>query len=208
MSYEYYVFGSITRGEVTQNSDVDILAIPLIDNSVDRCPSQWSCYSLESIKRMYQEGRLFAWHLFLDSQCIYTPHTAPLLVGLGKPKHYSTAIEDINNLKVILKSALSLLADGTENEIYEIGLVHTCLRDIAMTASWHMNDRPIFSINAPYLIGAVPPISLDVYIECSKARHSSTRGIDIDLNVTNIIKNLLIANLLDWVDSIKSKINE
>ena len=59
-----YAFGSLCRGQVDLESDVDLLAI--VDGHDDRFdPSKFSIYSYNRVREIWQEGNPFAWHLSL-----------------------------------------------------------------------------------------------------------------------------------------------
>jgi predicted nucleotidyltransferase len=64
-----YAFGSLCRGEVSRNSDVDLLA--LVDGFDERFnPEIYSIYSYRRIEELWREGNPFAWHLSLESRLV------------------------------------------------------------------------------------------------------------------------------------------
>jgi len=208
MNHEIYIFGSITRGEVNPNSDTDVLVIPLGDQARQVYPSNWSYYTEETLRKMHKDGRLFSWHLYLDSTCVHTHRETPLLVEMGPPNSYSTALEDIGDLKALLDQSIQCLHDNTPNQIYEIGLIHTCLRDIAMSASWWFYERPCFSIYAPYQIDNPLPLDREIYRKAISARHNSTRGINSGYDWKLVTKEILSAPIRGWVSTIQRGVNE
>jgi predicted nucleotidyltransferase len=56
MSYELYIFGSATRGEVRPTSDIDVLVIPLDEQPSTDFPSTWSFYKPEVLKSFITKG--------------------------------------------------------------------------------------------------------------------------------------------------------
>lgn len=206
MKHELYIFGSITRGEVSLTSDVDILVIPLGSQRRENYPDKWSVYSAEVVESHYQLGRLFAWHLHLEARCLYSPTSDNLLSRLGPPAPYTTYREDIDDLESIMNEALAEIRGGTNSLIYELGLVHTAVRDIAMSASWKLLGVPTFSRNSPYQLPLACPLSEDVYHAAMLARHNSTRGADAAVDVDATAKALLAAPLTQWVSNIRSKL--
>lgn len=206
MNHELYIFGSVTRGEIVPTSDLDVLVVPLNGQARDSYPAAWSCYKESSLRRLHSEGRLFAWHLFLESICIYSEREVPLIVDLGPPLEYSTASKDICELTRLLNGSLKELATDTPNVIYELGIVHTCLRDIAMSASWHLLDRPTFSQMAPYTLPVDFPLEVADYKATMLARHASTRGAEGPFAQELLRARLLAAPLTDWVGEIKDRI--
>jgi hypothetical protein len=203
VSHEIYLFGSITRGEVTPSSDTDILVIPLEGQSKQAYPSSWSYYTRNILNKMHKDGRLFSWHLYLDAKCIYTPKSTPLLFEMGKPSSYKTAKEDIEDLNYLLNQSMKHLQNNTLNPIYEIGVIHTCLRDIAMSASWWLFERPCFSIYAPYQIGIPLPLNKETYRKLISARHNSTRGITSNFDWKLVVEELLTSSICNWVLEVK-----
>ena len=177
MSHDIYAFGSIVRGDVLPTSDVDILVVSDSEES-GNYPSEWSVYSPKLLEKYYLKGRLFAWHLHLDAILIYTSSERDCLTRLGTPVEYSSGLEDISELTQILKVALNRIYSGSKSEIFEYGIVYTALRDIAMSASYYMLDRPNFSRHAPYELPLRFPLSKETYEKAMMARHCSTRGLD------------------------------
>src|SRR4051812_27000291 len=102
MNHEIYIFGSIIRGEVSTTSDVDVLVIPLGPQRREAYPDTWSVYSVEIVKSYHELGRLMAWHLYLESKCVYSPTKDNLISRLGPPASYTTYREDIDELEAIL----------------------------------------------------------------------------------------------------------
>ena len=208
MNHEIYVFGSIVRGEIGKTSDVDVLVLPLGNQLKSAYPRGWTFYTEKSLRKMHEEGRLFSWHLFLESQCIYTPRAKPLLAELGEPSFYNRAAKDIEELGDLLDESLDELTEGTESQIYEIGIIHTCLRDIAMSASWHMLQSPCFSVDAPYYIPLSFPLPKGIYQSTIMARHASTRGTELEIDADGIARTLIDASLPKWASSVKECVNE
>lgn len=206
MNHELYIFGSVARGEVTRWSDVDLLVIPLGTQRRESYPASWSVYSPDVIEYYYQVGRLFAWHLHLEAKCIFSIDNSTFLSKLGVPEAYTTVEADIDDLVDILNSAIAELKRNTSSPIFEIGLVHTAIRDIAMSASWMLTGKPLFSVYSPFMLPVPPPLSIDTYKSTLLARHCSTRGAHADIDQESTREQILSAPLLDWVSTIKSKL--
>jgi hypothetical protein len=185
-----------------------VLIIPLREQQKSDYPKSWTYYTEQSLRKLHEEGRLFSWHLYLESQCIYTPRTKPLLAELGEPSVYIDAVKDIEELGELLNESIDQLTKGSQNEIYEIGIIHTCIRDIAMSASWHLLESPCFSVNAPYCIPFQAPLPKEVYQSTISARHASTRGTDLDIDVSGTIRLLIDSHLPAWASKIKEYVHE
>lgn len=202
MNHEIYVFGSICRGEVSPTSDVDILVLPFT-NVRSNFPNGWSIYTPEIIREYYSQGRLFAWHLHLEAKCIFSLNEIPFLTTLGSPKAYSTMNQDIDELEILLQEAINELKNGTKSFVYELGIAYTAIRDIAMSASWALLKAPSFSSDAPYQLPSPCPLDYSTYNLAKLARHSSTRGIDIEADLSSVINKIISAPWGPWIDSLR-----
>jgi hypothetical protein len=202
MNHDIYIFGSIVRGEVASSSDVDVLVIPF-GNAGPEYPTSWSVYRPETIKRYFKLGKLFAWHLHLESVCIFSASNVPFLESIGKPEKYAEAQSDIRTFKLILQQAVNNIRNDRTSFVFEAGLVHTCLRDIAMSASWHLLDQPNFSRYAPYLLPVELPLDREVYDALMRARHASTRGLPCALDTDKVASAVVSAPIMGWVQQIE-----
>lgn len=203
MTYEIYAFGSVTRGDVSPTSDVDILVVEDTP-STTRFPLDWSVYSKSTISKYYESGRLFAWHLHLEAVLLHPAGGAGFLAQLGTPSRYASAADDIADLRVLLTSALDEIRRGSPSQVYELGIVYTALRDVAMSASWHLLGRPSFSRYAPYEITPVCPLPRDAYDTAMKSRHASTRGAPPPADFHAATSAVLASPLLEWLDLLGS----
>jgi len=205
VNHDLYIFGSAVRGEVSFSSDIDVLVIPL-GKSRGEYPSDWSIYSPEIIQSYFHAGRLFAWHLHLEAKCIHSAGQKPYLSTLGAPAPYSSAGKDIDDLEGMLRESFLEIQRQTSSLIYELGIAYTAIRDIAMSASWTLMERPCFSRNAPYLLPCPCPLPSEAYRGAMLARHSSTRGSSHEIEPERIAKALLTAPILTWVKDIRNAI--
>ena len=205
MTHEIYIFGSMTRGEVSITSDSDVLVIP--DGSIpDLFPTSWSVYSKKTIETYFSNGRLFAWHLHLEAVRVYPQSGTAFLDQLGKPAPYSSIAEDLADLTFLLQSTLDELQQDSPSQIYELGLAYTAIRDIAMAASWAMLPRPSFSRYAPYKLPVPCRLPLAIYETAMYARHASTRGTPEPVEYAQAANYLTAFPILEWVESVRSEI--
>jgi Nucleotidyltransferase domain len=203
MSHEIYIFGSATRGEVSSTSDVDVLVIPRGSEPRENFPAAWSVYSTQTVESYYRTGRLFGWHLHLEAKCIFSHERRNFLDSLGPPAPYTTYRDDVSDLEAILAESLTQIRNGTNSLVYELGLVYTAVRDIAMSASWRMLAAPDFSREAPFRLPLAFPLSKVDYQVAMLARHSSTRGSDVEIDADSAAGAVLAAPLIRWVDEIR-----
>ena len=202
MNHDIFIFGSLVRGEVSSTSDSDVLVIPVNAVHRDTYPTNWSVYQRETIKGYFDAGRLFAWHLHLESHCVFSAEPKNWLQVIGTPAPYQGAKDDVRSLTDLLKESLEALRNGTNSEIYELGICYTALRDIAMSASRRHMGRPSFSRDAPYQMPVPVPLSRDAYVCAMAARHYSTRGGPYPQLVEDTVREMLTAPLVDWVSHI------
>jgi hypothetical protein len=206
MNHDIFIFGSAVRGEVSRTSDVDVLVIPTSTPVPSAYPSNWSVYQRETIASYFQEGRLFAWHLHLESRCVYSAGPLNWLQSLGRPSPYIRAREDLSHLSSLLSDSLTQLREGTDSQIYELGLCYTALRDIAMAASWRALGAPSFSRYAPYRLPTQIPLDPEVYEHAMLARHFSTRGGLRPAAIEWASAALLDAPLVTWIDTLRDSL--
>ena len=154
----------------------------------------------------FGDGRLFAWHLYLESKCIYSAHPTPYIRSLGEPSPYCTAGKDIDALWELFRGAISEIKRGTKSTIFELGIAYTALRDIAMSASWTLMEKPCFSRKAPYEIPNPLPIPKKDYEAAMYARYSSTRGLDREIATERVSKSFMGAAVIDWVQQIRKSV--
>lgn len=202
MSHEIYIFGSVARGEVSITSDVDVLVIPMQGERIDY-PTSWSVYSPEIIESYYRDGRLFAWHLYLEAQRIFPLEGVSYLDRLGAPAQYTSTQSDISDLEYLLTESLNEIRTGTNSPIYELGIAYTAIRDIAMSASWFLMEKPNFSRYTPYLLPIACPLPIDAYRGAMVARHQATRGIVYPFDSDAVASMLLSSPILEWVNNLR-----
>lgn len=204
MTHEIYIFGSMTRGEVSPSSDADVLVIQ-DDSNQSLFPPSWSVYSKKTIETYFSTGRLFAWHLHLEAVRVYPRSGSGLLAELGKPAPYSSMAEDLADLRLLLQDSLFELQNGSPSPIYELGLAYTAIRDIAMAASWTMLPRPSFSRYAPYDLSVRCPLPLALYETAMCARHASTRGSAQPRDYDLAANHMKAFPILEWAESVRSE---
>lgn len=203
MKKEIYIFGSSVRGEVESNSDIDVLVIADTKNRHDHFPTEWSVYSHSSIKEFYDSGRLFAWHLHLDSKCIFKESEQSYLESLGKPAEYSNFNSDLESLSELLLTSLNEIDNSTASIIFEAGVAYTAIRDLAMVASTKLHSRPCFSRYSPYALPFTFPIEKSLYELMICARLASTRGKTVSTKDRDQLYKLPTNELRHWLKELE-----
>lgn len=183
------VFGSHVRGDAREDSDWDVLAVVQSSNAETRdnlvaevrrsLPrADVSFYAPSTIRRMFEEGHLFAWHLYRESRS-FVPQP-DFIDGLGEPHPYGRALEDIQALRGILDTVEASALECPARATYEAGLIFVAARNIALSASWFCRGRPDFSRYSPFQLnlGRLFPLTREEYDDCVRARLAGTRGIE------------------------------
>ena len=99
-----YAFGSVCRGDVTRESDVDLLA--LVDGADSQFdPEKFSIYTYHSITKLWRTGNPFAWHLALESKLLYASDGKDHIYELGRPQPYRSIFEDCSKFRALTSEA-------------------------------------------------------------------------------------------------------
>lgn len=101
-----YAFGSLCRGEITTESDIDLLAIT---NGFDERLSRniFSIYSYSRIEEIWKEGNPFAWHLHIESKLIYSSTGDDFIKSLKTPNKYTKGLQDCQKFHLLYKDSLT-----------------------------------------------------------------------------------------------------
>ena len=181
-----YAFGSICRGDISVDSDIDLLA--LVEGHDSRFdPNKFSIYSYVRISELWSSGNAFAWHLALESKLIFSDDGEDFLKVLGKPSKYTNAAEDCRRFKKIFESAFLSIREGTPSIVFELSTVFLAMRNIATCYSLAMLPNPTFGRDSARKLGErSTPISNSIYSTLMHARLLSTRGVGDDIAEVDI----------------------
>ena len=220
-----YLFGSAARGDNDSSSDLDILAVYDKQPEIVQRKSVLSSvraqfgdrvtlaeYSSSRLKVMFDEGHLFAWHLYQEAKPLKIPGLlTQLSSSFSSPTPYRGGIDDARRFVGLLSSVATEVQCESCSLVHEAGLTYLALRNIAMSLSIMLQKRADFSRNSPLNISAslaiCPPCSATDFEVLVAARHASQRGLfppTIDgINFRNVIKNSL-----EWAHIVLEKTNE
>lgn len=107
-----YAFGSICRGDISVDSDIDLLA--LVKGRDSRLnPDKFSIYSYVRIQKLWDAGNAFAWHLSLESRLIYSEDGSNFLERLGRPSRYPAGPADCARFRDIFESSFKAVQAGS-----------------------------------------------------------------------------------------------
>jgi len=195
-----YAFGSLCRGDIDTDSDIDLLAV--VEGHEPRVsPSTFSIYSYQRIKDLWSEGNPFAWHLALESRLVFTHDESDYLRSLGTPSRYRNCTRDCQKFFELFKQALRSLESGGGNKVFELSTIFLSVRNIATCFSLGIGKQPDFSRrSALRLDEKKAPLSDNAYSLLIRARVLSTRAFGAKLGsgeVTQVLEEL--PRVQDWM---------
>lgn len=172
-----YAFGSVSRGDISYGSDIDLLAI--VEGENQRFdPEVYSIYSYRRIGVLWKEGNPFAWHLALESKLVFASDSVDWIGGLGKPAAYKNCVVDCIKFRDLFHEARNSLTGDRRSEVFDLSTVFLSVRNIATCYSLGVLDRPDFSrhsaIRLPERVRL--QISSVAYETIERARILTTRG--------------------------------
>lgn len=200
-----YAFGSICRGDISLDSDVDLLAIvegynPRID------PVTFSIYSYSRIQELWQEGNPFAWHLSLESRLIFSSDQTDYLKELGNPEKYQNCLQDCEKFFALFCEAHSSILGRSNSVIFDLSIVFLSIRNFATCFSLGVTGMPDFSRNSALNLGLNSIHLKDSYHILERARVLCTRGHGIKLIDEEVDTAIGELNKVhDWMCDLLSK---
>lgn len=171
-----YAFGSLCRGDIDINSDIDLLAV--VDGHESRVsPDVFSIYSYRRISDIWNEGNPFAWHLARESRLVFTPDESDYLRSLGSPNRYKNCASDCEKFYGLFQQAQRAIETSSDSVVFELSTVFLSIRNIATCFSLGAGVQPDFSRQSAFKLGPNnAPLSDCVYSLLVRARVLSTRG--------------------------------
>ena len=198
-----YMFGSLCRGEVSRDSDIDLLAITSgFDSRFN--PEIYSIYSYGKIRKLWKAGNPFAWHLFLESRLAYASDGLDFIRSLGRPDAYTKCADDCQKFFLVFCRARDLLLAGSDNTIFELSNIFLGIRNAATCYSLGMLSVPTFSRRSALEIGqkslSIPEPAFNVL---ERARILSTRGkgnLILESEVDTALQHL--DQIMGWLEDL------
>ena len=171
-----YAFGSICRGEINIDSDVDLLAI--VSGFDDRFnPDTYSICSYRQIEQIWIEGNPFAWHLAIESRLLFSSDGSDFLEAKGNPARYDLCLRDCEKFQALFHDARSSIDLRSTTLTFDLSMIFLAIRNFSTCYSMGVLDKPDFSRHAALRIGdrslSVPE---EVYKILERARILCTRG--------------------------------
>lgn len=171
-----YAFGSICRGDIRPDSDVDLLAI-VEGHDARLNPDCYSVYSYKRIREIWGEGNPFAWHLSLESKMIYSSNGQEFLRALGVPQKYRHALRDCEKFFALFNDTCRSLNSDRFSVTFDLSTAFLAIRNLATCFSLGCLPVPEFSRHSALRLGADKlAISLEAYDILERSRILCTRG--------------------------------
>lgn len=167
----------------------------------------FSVYKESRIIEMFKKGHLFAWHLYYESYRIFDK--IDLIDKCGRPSNYLNAMDDINFFYSIVDEIFDRIHRNLSNNIYEAGLLYIAIRNIAISASYVLFDRPVFSRYVPIFVSNFSkidfPVSTDQYNDLMLCRKNGMEGLFVTApsNLLDLTEKLML-----WSRIIKRKMQD
>lgn len=204
-----YAFGSICRGDLSLESDVDLLAL-VNERDLRLDPDKFSIYSYRRMQELWIMGNAFAWHLALESKLIYSEDGKDFIRDLGMPSRYARVQEDCLRFRGIFESSFDTVKSGAPSLVFELSTIFLALRNLATCYSLERMSKPTFGRDSARQLGAKSlNISDEIYGLLMRSRLLSTRGVGDDIN--NLDLSELIPELQKcyaWVNQLCEEIAE
>jgi hypothetical protein len=199
MNAHIYAFGSVCRGDVTYESDIDLL---VVTQGLDKLfnPDLYSIYSYSRIAEIWKEGSPFAWHLSLEARMLYSPDSSDYLHELGTPTIYRSAARDCNKFLTLFADSATALRAGTNSPVFELSTIFLAVRNFATCYSLGVGT-PDFSRHSALCIGVNSlSLSRDSFLTLERARLLCTRGIGDMISRDEVVSVVLeLETIGDWM---------
>jgi Nucleotidyltransferase domain len=171
-----YAFGSICRGEVNLDSDVDLLAV--VEGQDGRLdPALFSIYSYRRIREIWLEGNPFAWHLSLEAKLLYSFDGRDHLEQLGPPSTYRQYFKDCCRFFRLFEEARKSIEIKNKCLVFDLSTVFLSIRNFSSCYSLGVGGAPDFSRHAALRLNEDSiPIDERAYHIFERARILCTRG--------------------------------
>lgn len=172
-----YAFGSVCRGDISPGSDIDLLAV--VQGHDPRFnPDDYSVYSYERIREIWEEGNPFAWHLSIESRLLYSSDKSDFLTTLGRPAGYKKCRQDCEKFLALFTEARASLESQAECTIFDLSIVFLAIRNFATCFSLGAMEHPDFSRNSALRLGDCSlSIPANAYQVLERSRILCTRAL-------------------------------
>jgi hypothetical protein len=202
-----YAFGSVCRGEIDSQSDIDLLAV--VDGYDDRFDSSiYSIYSYKRLTELWEEGNPFAWHLASEARIIFSSNGEDFLSQLGLPGAYQKCKEDCQKFYSLYCKAIESISCGSSSLVFELSSIFLAIRNFA--TCFLLGTRQIRNFSrrsALQMDGQSLKIHPDTFKLLERARILSIRGAGPIINKDDLNSSLEdIYSIKIWMTSLLNEV--
>ncbi len=187
------LFGSRVRGDHDDVSDHDVLVVledKLNPDALARIEDEVSLelgvrvdvsfYSETHLRKLFEGGHLFAWHLWRESVPL-AGRIPDLIEIIGPPEANTDARQEIQDLLLLLCSIPSKRLNS-RTLVYDAGILYVIIRNVGTSATWFFGpSRLDFGRYSPWALnrlgGPPPPIDEEGYHRLLHARKAGMAGL-------------------------------
>ncbi len=205
MSNHIYVFGSICRGEISTDSDVDLLAIvDEFDSRFDPCV--YSVYSRRRLAEIWRDGNPFAWHLSRESRLVFSCDGNDVIKELGNPSPYLNAVTDCEKFHRLFRDAHSSFTASSDTRVFDLSAMFLAIRNFATCYLLGVQGQACFSRDSALRMGNDSiPLTPDAFDLLLRARLLSTRAIGKEITDEDCLNRLTeLAVIDDWMTRLRN----
>jgi len=205
MSHYIYLFGSICRGEISADSDIDLLAIvDGVDSRFD--PSIYSVYSRRRLDQIWRDGNPFAWHLSKESRLVFSYDGKDVLKELGEPSRYNNAATDCEKFHRLFKEAFGSFTASRDTMVFDLSAMFLAIRNFATCYLLGVQGQACFSKDSALRMGQDSvPLAPDAFDLLLRARHLSTRAKGAQITYEECHNRLTAFGLVDdWMTRLRN----
>ncbi len=185
------VFGSFSRGEEDQLSDIDILILIDLENDEDvyklklkiskemGVPMEWlSLYRVSTFEKMAEKGSYFLWHLLLEGKVLYSKNDKIHFI-LKNLNEYEGVQSDLEEYQIICSDISEAIEKSNNTINYELSLIASIIRNTCIAIAY-MDKEYLFGRTSPVeyvlnLLGEYKLFEIEEYKVLYKYRISYTR---------------------------------
>jgi len=204
-----YAFGSVCRGDIDAESDIDLLSI--VDGYDDRFDSStYSIYSYNRLIELWREGNPFAWHLANEAKIIYSSNGDDFLKNLGKPNEYRKCKQDCIKFFNLYCKAVDSISSGGNSLVFDMSSIFLAVRNFATCYLLGQHKIGNFSRRSALQMNDKSlKISNETYRFLERSRILCVRGTGKMINRNEIDKSLdELISINHWMESLLAEVIE